>query len=82
MENGWQKKWDMIKEVIFFVITTAFVFGWFMLVLLIISFVTLSVLHFSIEGIIAFSVLGTICYDIYYISKKVKEYRKNNASRD
>lgn len=76
MENNWRRRWDVIKEIIFFLIATAFAFGWFMLVLLIISFVTLSVLHFTIEGIFITAIVGTVCYDIYYIVRKVKEYRK------
>ena len=76
MESKWRKRWDMVKEVIFFLIVTAFAFGWWMLVLLIISFVTLSVLHFTIEGIVITSVVGTIGVDIYYVIHRVKELRK------
>ena len=76
MENNWRRRWDVIKEIIFFLIATAFAFGWCMLVLLIISFITLSVLHFTIEGIFITAIVGTVCYDIYYIVRKVKEYRK------
>ena len=78
MENGWRRRWDIIKEIIFFLIATALVFGWCMLVLLILSFVTLSVLHFTIEGIVITAIVGTVCYDIYYILRKVKEYRKQS----
>lgn len=78
MENNWSRRWDIIKEIIFFLITTAFVFGWCMLMLLIISFLTLSVLHFTIEGIVITAIVGTVCYDIYYIVRKVKEYRKRH----
>lgn len=76
MESKWRKRWDMVKEVIFFLIVTAFAFGWWMLVLLIISFVTLSVLHFSIEGIVITSIVGTVGVDIYYVIHRVKEFRK------
>lgn len=76
MESKWRKRWDMVKEVIFFLIVTAFAFGWWMLVLLIISFVTLSVLHFTIEGIVITSIVGTVGVDIYYVIHRVKEFRK------
>ncbi|MCH5339863.1 MAG: hypothetical protein J1E01_00205 [Acetatifactor sp.] len=76
MESKWRKRWDMVKEVIFFLIVTAFVFGWWMLVLLIISFVTLSVLHFTIEGIVITSIVGTVGVDIYYVIHRVKEFKK------
>lgn len=77
MESKWRKRWDMIKEIIFFLIVTAFAFGWWMLILLIISFITLSVLHFTIEGIIIASIVGTIGVDIYYVVHRVKEFRKS-----
>lgn len=76
MESKWRKRWDMVKEVIFFLIVTACAFGWWMLMLLLISFVTLSVLHFTIEGIVIAAVVGTVCVDIYYVSRRVKEFRK------
>lgn len=76
MESKWRKRWDMVKEVIFFLIVTAFAFGWWMLVLLIISFVTLSVLHFTIEGIVITSIVGTVGVDIYYVIHRVKEFKK------
>lgn len=76
MESKWRKRWDIVKEVIFFLIVTALAFGWWMLVLLIISFVTLSVLHFTIEGIVITSIVGTVGVDIYYVIHRVKEFRK------
>ncbi len=72
MDGSWQKRWDIIKEILFFFLTTAFVFGWWMLVLLILSFLTLSVLHFTIEGIVIAAVVGTVAYDIYYIVRKIR----------
>ena len=76
MESKWRKRWDMVKEIIFFLIVTAFAFGWWMLVLLILSFVTLSVLHFTIEGIVITAIVGTVGVDIYYVIHRVKEFRK------
>lgn len=77
MENGWRKGWDMIKEIIFFLIVTVCAYAWWMLILLIISFVTLSVLHFTIEAIYIMAGVGMVCTDIYYVVRRVKEYRKN-----
>ena len=76
MESKWRKRWDMVKEIIFFLIVTAFAFGWWMLVLLILSFVTLSVLHFTIEGIVITAIVGTVGVDIYYVIHRVQEFRK------
>lgn len=66
---------DLAKEIIFFLLFTAAMFAYCMLVLLIISFVTSSFLHFSIEGIVIGAVLGTVALDVYYIMRRVKKRR-------
>ncbi len=70
-------KMDLIKDFIFFLITTACSMLWVMTVLLIISFVTLSYLHFTIEGMFITAVVCTVFVDIYYIVKTVKKYRRD-----
>ena len=70
-------KMDLIQDFIFFLITTACSMLWVMTVLLIISFVTLSYLHFTIEGMFITAVVCTIFVDIYYIVKTVKKYRRD-----
>lgn len=67
---------DMAKEIIFFLLFTAGMFAYCMLMLLIISFVTSSFLHFSIEGIFMGSVAGTVALDVYYIIRRVKKRRR------
>lgn len=69
-------KVDLIKDIIFFLLYTVGMFAYCMLVLLIISFVTTSFLHFTIEGIFIASIVGTVALDVYYIVKKVKKRRK------
>lgn len=69
-------KMDLIKDFIFFLITTACSMIWVMTVLLIISFVTLSYLHFTIEGMFITAIICTVFVDIYYIVKTVKKYKK------
>lgn len=66
---------DMAKEVIFFILYTAAMFAYCMLVLLIISFVTSSFLHFSIKGIFIGAILGTAALDVYYVMRRVKKRR-------
>jgi len=68
---------DIAKEIIFFILFTAAMFAYCMLVLLIISFVTSSFLHFSIEGIIIGAIVGTAALDAYYIARRVKRRRKD-----
>lgn len=70
------KKTDLVKDIIFFLLYTAGMFAYCILVLLIISFVTSSFLHFSIEGIILTSILATVALDVYYVVRKVKKRRK------
>jgi len=67
---------DIVKDVIFFIITTAVAYAYWMLVFLLISFLTLSYLHFTIEGIFALSAAGTVAVDILYVRKLVKKYAK------
>lgn len=69
-------KMDLIKDFIFFLITTACSMIWVMTVLLIISFVTLSYLHFTIEGMFITAIVCTVFVDINYIVKTVKKYKK------
>ncbi len=75
-ENMNHRKTDIVKDIIFFFLTTVFAFAYFMLVLLIISFITTSYLHFTIEGIFIASILGAVGVGVYYIAKKVKKYRR------
>lgn len=76
--NGRMRKLDIVKEIIFFLLVTAVAFAWWMLMLLLISFLTLSVLHFSIEGIFILATVGTIGTDIVYVVSKVKQHRKHS----
>lgn len=72
-------KLDIVKEIVWFIFMTAFIFGWWMLMLLIISFMTSSYIHFTIEGMFIAAIICTVVIDIIYIVKKVKEYRKRSA---
>ncbi len=75
-ENRDSRKVDIAKDIIFFFVTTAIAFAYFMLVLLIISFVTISYIHFTIEGIFIMATVPTVGVDIHYVVKKIRKYRK------
>ena len=75
-ENRDSRKVDIAKDIIFFFVTTAIAFAYFMLVLLIISFVTISYIHFTIEGIFILATVATVGVDIHYVVKKIRKYRK------
>ena len=75
-ENRDSRKVDIAKDIIFFFVRTAIAFAYFMLVLLIISFVTTSYIHFTIEGIFIMATVATVGVDIHYVVKKIRKYRK------
>lgn len=66
---------DIIMDVIFFFITTALAFGWMLLMLLIVSFVSLSYLHFNIDKMLIVSGVFAAAVAIGYIIKKVRKYK-------
>lgn len=72
---------DLIKDILFFFLTTAFAFGYFMLMLLIISFVSMSYIHFTIEAIVAISIVATIIVDIFYVRGKIRQRREEKIAR-
>lgn len=69
-------KLDLVKDIIFFFVTVAVTFGYVMLLLLIISFITLSYLHFNIEGMMIFSGICAAVAGVFYIVKTVKKWHK------
>lgn len=81
VRNSQDSAIDMIKDIIFFFLTTVFAFGYFMLMLLIISFISLSYIHFTIEAIVAISVVGTVIVDIFYVRGKIKQRREEKIAR-
>lgn len=69
---------DILKDVILFLVITAIAYGYFMIMFLIISFVTLSMIKLTIEMIYILSAVGTVIVDIIFVVKKVQKYRKLN----
>lgn len=67
------RKRDVVKEIIFFLIVTAVAYAWWTVMLLLVSFLTLSLLHFTMEGILILAGVGTAAVDTYYFMKKIKK---------
>ncbi len=67
---------DIVKDLIFFIITVGAAFGWSVLCLLIISFITLSYLHFTFEGILIASGVIAGAAGIWYLAGMIRKYRK------
>lgn len=75
---------DVVYDVIFFFITVAGAFFWLLLMLLFISFIFLSVLHFKLKYMILASAIFAVIAGIWYIRKKAPSYRgkKYKSSSD
>lgn len=69
---------DLIKDILCFFLMVGCTAGYVILLLLIISFITLSYLHFTIEGILITGAVSGGIAGIYYIVKTVQKYRRMN----
>lgn len=69
-------KIDIIKDVIFFFITTAVAYGYILLMLLIISFIANRLLHLTFDNMLIYSGIGAAVVAVWYIVKKIMKYRK------
>ncbi len=73
-----QTKIDIIKDVLFFFITVAVSYGYILLMLLIISFMTSRYLPMKFDDMLVYSGIGAAIVGIWYIVKKVLKYRKKS----
>jgi putative effector of murein hydrolase len=67
---------DLVREIIIGIITMAFAGGWVFLMLMIISFVTLSYLQFHFKRMVIASIVCGILAGILYVVATVKKYKK------
>ena len=67
---------DVILDILIFFLRIAIAFGWMMLMLLLISFVSLGYLHFKIESMVIVAVVTAAIVGVHYIYKMVVKYRK------
>ena len=67
---------DVILDSLIFFLRIAIAFGWMMLMLLLISFVSLGYLHFKIESMVIVAVVTAVIVGVHYIYKMVVKYRK------
>lgn len=67
---------DIAKNIVFFCIITAAAFGWWLLMLLIFSFVTSSFIHFTIEWIFIIAIVATVVADACYVVHKIRQRGK------
>ena len=75
-EQGYDQKKDLrdiVKTVILFFLAVGIGFGWMMLMLLIISFVSLGYLHMHFDRMIIISVISAGLVGIWYIFVNLKK---------
>ncbi len=71
-----KKARDVAKEIIFFVLVTVLAYVYFFVVLLVISFVTISFIPFTIERIFIISLIGMVVVDVFYVMKRIKKNKE------
>lgn len=67
---------DIVKDIIFFFITVVVTFGYIMLIQLIISFIMLSIWHFTIERMLIFAAICAFIMGIVYIVRTAMRYKR------
>jgi len=67
---------DWIKDAVFFVLTVAGSYGYFLLLLLIFSFMTAYYIKMDFEMMLILSGIGACFVAIWYIIKTVRKYRR------
>ena len=72
---------DIVLDIIMFFVCVAGAFGWMMLMLLIVSFISLSYLHFKFDKMVLASVIAAIVVAVVYIVLKAKKYTKLNDEK-
>ena len=66
---------DVVKDLILFVLTTALAFGWLLVMLLIVSFVSMGYLHMQLRHMLIASAVFAVIYAAVYVWKKIRKYR-------
>ena len=72
---------DIILDIILFFVTVAVAFGWLMIMLLIVSFVSLSYLHMKFDKMIIASVIFAVAVGVFYVIMKSRKYVKLNDEK-
>lgn len=71
--TGENKTLDTVKAILGFFAAVILAFGWMLLMLLLVSFVSLSYFHFEIGKMILFSALFAIAIGIVYVISKIRK---------
>ena len=66
----------LIKEIFLFLGVSALAFGWMMLMLLIVSFVVVSVITLKLKTMFIVAIAFTLIIDIYYVIRRSAKKRE------
>lgn len=67
---------DVVKDIVWGIFNVVLAFGWMLLMLLIISFVTLGVIHFEIEKMILISAIAAAVMFVYRVVILILKYMR------
>ncbi len=73
---------EAVKEVLYFLAVSAIAFVWMLLMLLIVSFVAVSVLKIKLTTMIFIALGFMVLIDIYYVIRRVVKKRKDKEIRE
>ena len=66
---------DIIHDILWFILSVALAFGWLLLMLLIISFITLSYIHFDLKWMIIASSVFALIVAVLHMRSLIRKYR-------
>lgn len=81
MENSRFDALETIKEVLYFLAVAVIAFGWMFLMLLIISFVAVSVIRIRIPAMLIISGIFTVAVVAFYVIRRVRKKQKEAEIR-
>ena len=73
---------EAVKEVLYFLAVSALAFAWMLLMLLIVSFVAVSVWRIRLTTMIFISLGFMVVADIYYVIRRTAKKRKEREIRE
>ena len=73
---------QLLKEILLFLAVSALAFGWIMLMLLIFSFVAVSVITLKLNTMFIISIAFTPITDIYYIVRRSAKKREERRIKE
>ncbi len=73
---------EAVKEILYFLAVSAIAFVWMLLMLLIVSFVAVSVLKIKLTTMIFISLGFMVLIDIYYVIRRAAKKRKDREIQE